>query len=329
MKLNASKGQSLPDRHFYHSFPRRQAGQRDSRSIGLAILDSVCRNGFLLTPEKVSWRDPTVDPANRTEMLQRRISFTELSSAEVEAHSLLFGEFSLEFPVPVLRSLGALPVIYIPDHVDVDPHGALGVSILANLAATRAVLSELSKIIDLNEPALKMTLTMGNGEHTVHEFDPAEFAAIKSYLGYLGKAQGISFTEMRGALDVMASLFYPTDDLQHSGTLTYYRQREWRIISGQSICGNATTAVATEAQREELLALDRGFFSKELEFPNGSYSLAAKSHFFSHVNGEHVLRRASRLVAPKTALADAEMILSKHGFAVPAVALEDFAGRCD
>jgi hypothetical protein len=232
----------------------------------------------------------------------------------------------VEFSIRTLRAWGAVPVIYIPYKIDSDhPYDAAGVSLLTNLAAVSDVISSLARTAGLAGPTLELKLTMKTGEIFFHEFNAAESAAIKLYLEYLMRAQGLPYNEMLGALRSMASLFYPTDDLQRTDLLAYYRQREWRLFSGAFLNGKPTTNVTTAQQREELLTLDREFFSKELEFPDGKYSLAAKAHYFSHVNDRHVLTYASRIITPPEQRDEARAILKKFEFGIPVSTIEEIS----
>jgi len=126
------------------------------------------------------------------------------------------------------------------------------------------------------------------------------------------KVQELPFSELHGALMSMASLFYPTENFKYTAPLGYYRQREWRIISGLFFKGQLTTTVATGSQAAELMQFDREFFSRELDFADGRFTLAAKSHYFLTMNGQHILTKASRLFAPATACEEAAKILHRY-----------------
>jgi hypothetical protein len=101
---------------FYHSFPRR--GRHGDKEVqkGLKILELIRDFGLLLTPEVTAWEYPHADgsPPRKIEMVQRRVSFTELSPCELPRHAEEFGRFALEFEIDTLKSLYALPVFYIP-----------------------------------------------------------------------------------------------------------------------------------------------------------------------------------------------------------------------
>jgi hypothetical protein len=305
----------MADRFFYHSFPRPRAGVRDQTLKGLTILRSMCRNGLLLVPERVSWNDPTgTQPGDRTYALQRRIAFTELAPDELRSHAETFGPFALEYGIADLRSFGILPVIYVPDTAGLGP--ALdwtGVALLARLADAVQVIASLAEAQQLTTPIMKMDLIVRGELFHSREFDERETAAIRDYLSLIQRAPGRPLTEILGALRTLASLFYPTEHPQYTGLLGYYRQREWRLFSGASLAGQPTSNITSEAQRRELLEIDADFFSRTLPFPDGEATLAAKSHYLPAVGGRHVLAIANRIIVPASAEDETKAILRDHG----------------
>jgi len=286
---------------------------------GCSLLDSMCRNGLLLVPELVSWSDPTQsDSSNRINAVQRRICFTELSTEELPEHIEAFGGFCLEFTIESLRALGALPVIYVPDKIsDTSLHDAVGTSMLANLAASAAVLSSFAEFLTLAGPTTFVDVTMrATGIKTTHNFDVNQTIAIRQFLEAVAVAQGIPFHEMRNALHGMSSLFYPTENNKYTDSLGYYRQREWCIFSGPYVNGEPTTFQATDIQAEELLKLDGEFFSRQLDFADGRYTLAIKSHFLREIGTRHVLSHARRILVPHKSLKAAAEILERYSITV-------------
>lgn len=315
----------ISERFFYHSFPRPRASVSDQTAKGLKILRSMCRNGFLLVPERVSWSDPTgTQPGDRIHALQRRIAFTELAPQELHRHAKTFGPFALEYRIADLRPLGILPVIYVPDSTSRDP--ALdwtGVSLLGRLADASQVIAGLVETQQLTAPTIEMDLRMRDGAVHSRRFDERETAAIRDYLALIQGAPGQRLTEILGALRALTSLFYPTEHPQYTGLLGYYRQREWRLVSGAFLNGQPTTTVATDKQRQELLEIDADFFSRTLPFPDGTAMLAAKSHFMATFGARHVVSIASRIIVPVVVEAEANAILREYGLVVPIARLED------
>lgn len=78
----------------------------------------------------------------------------------------MFGNFSLEFPVDSLRSLGALPVIYMPDAIQSDKtYHAIGTSLLANLAAAAGVIAALTQTANFTDQRLEVDIGLKDGTH--------------------------------------------------------------------------------------------------------------------------------------------------------------------
>src|ERR1700719_1912219 len=99
----------IPERYFYHSFPRRTRASANESVNGLAILELIRDFGLLLTPEIARWQYPHADgaPPRSAAMIQRRVSFTELSPSKLPGHSEEFGHFALEIEISMLKLLGA------------------------------------------------------------------------------------------------------------------------------------------------------------------------------------------------------------------------------
>jgi hypothetical protein len=143
------------ERFFYHSFPRLRPDDQVDKIIakGLSILRNVKEIGLVIAPEIVEWKQPLIDGTHRvTRLRQKRISFTELARSQVAEHGKKFGPFSLEFKVDVLRRLGALPVIYMPQSLkasgDLSTLGAMIVTQLGDVKYTINQLLQLSQVTD-------------------------------------------------------------------------------------------------------------------------------------------------------------------------------------
>jgi hypothetical protein len=156
-----------------------------------------------------------------------------------------------------------------------------------------------------------MTLTKKSGEVLVEDFDAPSTSAIRRFTALLEAGQGIPFRDIANALSAAASIFYPTENLTYTGVLAYYRQREWRIFSGSFWNGQPTTSAVTPDQAERLLELDEEFFSRELDFPDGRFSLAVKSHVMSHVQDKPLSAYVRRVIVPVVALQEARSLLER------------------
>jgi hypothetical protein len=108
--------EKAPERYFYHSFPRRKRQTTAEIQKGCQILSIMRDVGLVMAPEIVKWGYEHADgsPPRTSEVLQQRVCFTELEPQELPRHAQKFGRFALEFTVPTLKSLGAIPVFYIP-----------------------------------------------------------------------------------------------------------------------------------------------------------------------------------------------------------------------
>ena len=107
---------------FYHSFPRGKTKDApESIEHGIAILESIRDMGLLLVPQIIDW----IRPPRRLQVIQKRICFTSLKPKELIKHAEKFGYFALEFDANIVRSLGATPVFYIPQHISSPNDGSL------------------------------------------------------------------------------------------------------------------------------------------------------------------------------------------------------------
>jgi hypothetical protein len=267
---------------------------------------------------------PDGNATRRIHAIQRRIAFTELAPHELHQHAETFGAFALEYRIADLRPLGILPVIYVPDTPSRDPSlDWAGVSLLWRLADATQVMAGLVETQQLTAPTIEMDLRVRDGAVHTRKFDERETAAIRDYVALLQGGPGQRLADILGALRALTSLFYPTEHLQYTGLLGYYRQREWRLFSGAFLLGQPTTSVTTEAQQAELLEIDADFFSRTLPFPDGEATLAAKSHYMATFGARHVVSIANRIIVPAVAEDEANGILREYGLTVPVARLED------
>ena len=113
------------------------------------------RLGLVLAPEIVEWcPSVSLGTPSPIQVLQRRISFTELSPEEIGGHSKRFGPFALEFETSTLRSLGALPVIYMPQSLSAEsPFALIGPFVVGHLGQIHGMLEKLKELDYLGSPA--------------------------------------------------------------------------------------------------------------------------------------------------------------------------------
>jgi hypothetical protein len=76
---------------------------------------------------------------------------------------------------------------------------------------------------------------------------------------------------MIGILTLVQNLFYPTDDQAHDNTLSYYRQREWRLIGGLSFNGILHGRPLTDNEKLQVQATDERFWNRVIADNEGSF----------------------------------------------------------
>lgn len=266
----------MQNRHLFHSFPRAAVSETRDQTIdrGLSILRYMFEIGLILAPELVTWGRGDGEP---TTLLQTRICFTELARSELPEHSKTFGPFALQFSPKMLRSAGAMPVIYAPQAIEGHPASGLAEFCVKAATSTKYVLEQLEQ---LKKIALQIesgtfegkkvdpgaTINLKNADpagNIVHssEIKGTDIANLMHYLGF----RNIPFDHSIGMLDVYENIFYPTDNVHIDDALGYYRQREWRL-AGTIIAMNDhfLSRPLTPVEQERLEAIDFGFWTHEL-----------------------------------------------------------------
>jgi hypothetical protein len=320
------------DRAFYHSFPRLKLGDTaESATVvekGLNLLRAIKDVGLVLAPEVVEWSIPQID--GTTKLLRRRqvrICFTELSPSELASHAKVFGPFVVQFSISLLRQVGVLPVIYVPQMVKGDrlfsSFGPVIVWMLENARHTMDQLHNLSVISDpakalewarKTNPEVKSVdpnckINLRNTTETAEtdknfEVDASVVKGILDYLGY----KTAPFELMRGTLAAAQTLFYPTDDPIHDQELAYYRQREWRLIPGLSAEGQSQTRPPTETEKALLLGLDERFWSRELSDDRGRFARVNEAQVLADFQGKPISDFIEKIVVPPEAFDAANAI---------------------
>jgi len=206
-----------PERFFYHSFPRRRSrNQKREARKGLATIRLIKEKGLLCTPEITAW------PIFRKHVfrwvswhiMSRRICFTELSPYELPLHVDIFGHFAVEFGVPVLRHVGALPVIYFP---------RLSKTTTGLEKWAHPLVERLEAIYILLDRMVRLERTLKNRSPSGHEYlqmlregkqitsrctSGAAYDLFSSLTDSIDRVG-----DLQWALLTLMSLFYPLEDL--------------------------------------------------------------------------------------------------------------------
>lgn len=311
----------MDTRYFYHCFPRRSGA--DHNAHGLAILDSIVNRGLLLTHERVELRETLADGSlgKQSLILQKRICFTELAASELPEHCERFGRFALEWDVPTLVQMGAVPVFYVPLRATPDSLDGAAASMLARLGEVQELLSRLDSLAGFTrqplDPEEKLSVTL-NGKPAGQT--ACTVAGARDLIQYLQfETQPISV--LLASVRYLLGYFYPTENLSYTEPLTYYRQREWRILANLVNRGDPVTHELSLEDANAITELDPTFFGRELDFPTGRQSLASACHLYPTFRGRHILESTRRILVPDDAVSTAQKILSDAGLKVDVAAL--------
>ena len=316
----------MPSTFFYHSFPRPHQGEPrgDLLARGCGILHSIRRTGLVLAPEVVPWTTPvSLGSPSPIRILQRRVCFTELDRNELPEHSKRFGPFAIEFDATSLRRAGALPVVYMPQALSKDDHlallGPFIVGHLGHIEHTIRKLNELHQSTDLEHlrqqyPDVNriaddcvVNLRSGDEKRGIIEESQVPLAAIRDMLAYLG-FENAPFPAMTGALSIVQSLFYPTDDEHVDEPLAYYRQREWRITADFSVNNRPRGRLLPKSERQRLLEVDGPFWKRELSFQDETFRRVDKVVSLDVPSAKDVRSMMTRLVVPSECLDQAKKL---------------------
>lgn len=252
---------------------------------------------------------------------QRRICFTELARSQVKEHGKTFGPFSLEWRIDALRRLGALPVIYVPQHLKDDREfSAVGATIVAELADIKYTVSQLHQLSKLTDPQYLLAHLAPEATSVAEDYffdlrntDAQEKVvasyqvpsrSIKDILSYIGY-RNAPFDLMVGVLSLVQNLFCPTDDEKHDRPLEYYRQREWRLSAGLALKGISQDRTLTDRERETLLSIDRTFWNKELSDGKTSFRRVDDACVVDRYGGRHIAESIFSIVVPPEAYEEA------------------------
>ena len=241
---------------------------------------------------------------------QKRMCFTELTEPELREHSNRFGPFSLEFSIPSLRQLGAVPVFYVPRGATDEHLESIGNALMARMLEIEQLLDRLAQIANVVTAAPRadetIAITMDGCAVGTLSLNVGQARQLFEVLFHRSQPVGQLLNAMRAS----AGFLYPTEDLSFTDTLAYYRQREWRIVSAMVKHGTELSREPTDDEVARLVTLDPEFFGKELDFRTGKSTRARQSRFMREVSGRHVLSFARRLFCPRDAADAARALLA-------------------
>ncbi len=320
---------------FYHSFPRR--AKEDSVAQGLAILQSILETGLLLVPELNEFPgeldEDTGQVGSPLRAFRRRFCLTQLSAAEVGGHGAVFGNFHLAFTWQVVRLLGAIPVIYIPQPLGVGQHdlGLLGNTLVHRMFEIQQLLEDLDNLnqsIAANRECSQIELNVADRKRV---FRTEDLSWLLSSL--TDRRQPLAV--LAAVTKVMSAFFHPTEyyaeekgswgagRLGAAKGLSYYKQREWRIVGDIVLKQEKLDRKLLDTESRRLLSFDGEFFGRQMEFPSGKWRLVDKCTTIEAVGGKHVRFLIDAIIVPNEALERAAQLAQQFGLVGDAVTTID------
>lgn len=326
---------AIPERYFYHSFPRRRASPAEEIGKGCKILAAIRDFGLLLTPQLIEWHQPSLGgaPPRTLSVLQKRVCFTELAPPELPAHAKRFGHFALEFAIDVVRSLGAVPVFYIPQPSKAAADGSLiatGLLAIANdcyaVVQRLAMLDQILKGPTPVQAQFEMEVGFasspdGRGKYTLDREE------TKNILAAVGHAVTPWNDLQHGAYGLL-NFFHPTDNAKADRVLEYYREREWRV--GTAFALNQPDGsrvevmhVPTPEERKRFLEIDPEFFGRTIKRDLGDVQTLDMTLAYPGFGGKRIIDMVRRVIVPAAAVDRAKEVLTKLHIPPPVVSLND------
>ena len=132
-----------------------------------------------------------------------------------------------------------------------------------------------------------------------------------------------SVPELLNAFRFLSGFFYPTENLEYTSELAYYRQREWRILSGMKRSGREVTRLLEPSEIEALLALDREWFGARMKFPTGLSERVEQCRYLTEVEGRPFLSWCRRVIVPDVLKGQARELLREVSMPVTVVAASE------
>lgn len=327
-----------PERYFYHSFPRRGASMAEKTDKGCKILAAIRDFGLLLTPQLIEWQQPTSGgaPPRTIPVLQKRVCFTELAPPELPSHADRFGHFSLEFDIDVVRSLGAVPVFYIPQPSKIAVDGSAIATGLLAIASDCCAVMERMAFLDKTfrgptpvQEKLKVDFGFagspdGRGSRGKYTIDRDE---AKNFLAAVGHAL-TPWTDLANGAYGLLNFFHPTDNAKVDSALEYYREREWRIASAFVLNlpdGSRVEAMhlPTADERKRFMEIDPEFFGRTIRRDVGNVQTLDAALVYPGLSGKRIINMVRRVIVPAFAVDRVREIFGELRRPPPVIAIDD------
>lgn len=290
----------MPEEFFYHSFPRvnKRADETldDNNLRGFKVLESIVRNGLLITPEVLNlpfkleeWQNPVV---------QHRCCFTLIERTKLNDHCRVFGSFSIEWNTYFLKKIGITPVFYLPlFDFESDNH--------MELVSPKF----LYRMLNYHEYARL------HSEDIDSRIKQAQLVGDSISIGKYQSDKGF-YDDMKGWFEGLKNMVYPIDHKRYTEENGYYMQREWKLPGNITYNNEWLTTEPTSAQQQELLSLNSTFFNKEIDYFGNMRKRVEISLFLKNIEGKHILDHANKIIVPKEYYVQVNELKASYGLSV-------------
>jgi hypothetical protein len=215
-----------------------------------------------------------------------------MDSRELAEHAKIFGSFAIELSPFTLRKLGGMPVLYMPQMRDSVISG-VGSSIVRAIEEIRHLLALLTEIEEALRAYPEADVVVGRHfgaaayglQGTLVNQYELSASELKKTLAYLGMDKQSNETLATWTV-YLQNMLYPTDDERHNRELSYYRQREWRLVAGLGMKSGPQDRELTNEEKRKLVDIDASFWTKELV-----HYLSAGSIRFPRIDRTRVIDR--------------------------------------
>lgn len=331
----------------YHSFPRPSAKKVDNceaNEIALRQLESFIEWGLILTPEiLVLPANPQADNVEppETKFPQARACFTLAERSELtdvtarrdrygatKSHSDLFGTFAIGLDPLEARYLGAVPTIYFyrtDNKVNVSFEMLYHLRELRSLAIALSCIERKAEIPgrDVLDPKVMSELNMQlKGDPDVAKtIEETSIQDARFALRFFDTDRPPAWN-LVDWIDGILDFCQTADSDKLDGSLSYYQQREWRIIHlfSHAVHVHRLGSLSWLDGSAEMPARERKRLIKSLKAKNSKFFTNERIEGCSLLQGARFEGRdvpffdfIREIVCPSSARSEVSNILSQYG----------------
>lgn len=296
---------------FFHSFPRPRKSSRNldypDGEKGLKILHGLINYGLILCPESFAFDSlektqcrASFSLSTRDE-LYRKQERTVGGQSTMVSHCDLFGHFSIGINHNVGRELGILPVVY---HYDSNDGASISEKIRKRLREIRTLLGLLSyleastnnegKFKDVDKLKSENYLS-GIPSSAIDKINDLSSYELKKFFDIITDFDRVASWNAIDWFDLFLDHFQTTDGKSSIGSLSYYRQNEWRL--GLMWSDEKEIVSLHESNEDSIQEIWK--FLKEIDSDFFSNKVLEESALFYKMNDDHFFDFVSEIHCPR------------------------------